>query len=124
LLGRPATKRRRSQSTSSQGEQGCQGEQDVSQGDESSSINDVNIDDLNVDCSFLTVKNKLKLLCLNCCGLNLRLNYTAFGELICQHDCICLQETKTDDTYQINFPEYILKNKKQTKVFTLDIRKS
>jgi hypothetical protein len=29
----------------------CQGEQDVSQGDESNSIYDVNIDDLNVDCS-------------------------------------------------------------------------
>jgi hypothetical protein len=57
-------------------------EQDVSQGDESSSINDVNIDDLNVDCSFLTVQNKLKLLCLNCCGLNLRLNYPEFSELI------------------------------------------
>ena len=45
--------------------QGCPGVQGVSQSDESSSINDVNIYDLNVDCSFLTVQNKLKLLCLN-----------------------------------------------------------
>jgi hypothetical protein len=36
-------------------------------------------------------------LCLNCCGLNLRLYYPEFGELICQHDFICLQETKTDE---------------------------
>ena len=80
-----------------------------------SSINDVNIDDINVDCSFLTVQNNLKLLCLNCCGLNLRLNYTAFGELICQHDFIFLQETKTDDTDQINFPGYIFKTKNRQK---------
>ena len=64
-----------------------------------------------IDCSFLTVQNKLKLLCLNCCDLNLRLNYPEFGELICQHDCICLQETKTDDTDQINFPVYIFETK-------------
>ena len=54
-------------------------------------------------------------MCLNCCGLNLRLNYTAFGELICQHDFICLQETKTDDTDQINFPGYIFKTKNRQK---------
>jgi hypothetical protein len=77
--------------------------------------NNVNIDDLNVDCSFLTVKNKLKLLCLNCCGLNLRLNYPEFGELICQHDVICIQETKTDDTDQNNFPGYIFKAKNRQK---------
>ena len=51
-------------------------------------------------------------MCLNCCGLNLRLNYPEFGELICQHDFICLQETKTDDPDQINFPGYIFKTKK------------
>jgi hypothetical protein len=47
--------------------------------------------------------------------LNLRLNYPEFGELICQHDCICLHETKTDDTDQINFPEYIFKTKNRQK---------
>ena len=90
-------------------------EQDVSQDDESNSINDVNIDDLNVACSILTVHNKLKLLCLNCCRLNLRLNYPEFGELICQYNCICLQETKTDDTDQINFQGYIFKTKNRQK---------
>lgn len=54
-------------------------------------------------------------MCLNCCGLNLRLNYPEFGELICQHDFICLQETKTDDTDQINFPGYIFKTKNRQK---------
>jgi hypothetical protein len=70
-------------------------------GDCLSRSNDANIDDLNVACSILTVHNKLKLLCLNCCRLNLRLNYPEFGELICQYDVICLQETKKDDTDQI-----------------------
>ena len=68
-----------------------------------------------VDCFILSVHNKLKLLCLNCCGLYLRLNYPEFGELICQHDFICLQETKTDDTDQINFPGYIFKTKNRQK---------
>jgi exonuclease III len=54
-------------------------------------------------------------LCLNCCGLNLRLNYTEFGKLICQRDLICLQETKTDDTDQINFPGYIFRTKNRQK---------
>ena len=70
-------------------------------------------------------------MCLNCCGLNLRLNYPEFGELICQHDCICLQETKTDDTDQINFPDIYLKQKTDKSFhrenragLTLDIRKS
>jgi hypothetical protein len=51
-------------------------------------------------------------LCLNCCGLNLRLNYPEFGELICQHDFICLQETKTDDTDQINLKSFSVNTEK------------
>ena len=50
-------------------------------------------------------------MCLNCCRLNLRLNYPEFGKLICQYDVICLQETKTDDTDQIIFRGIYLKQK-------------
>jgi exonuclease III len=41
--------------------------------------------------------------------------YPEFGELIYQHDFICLQETKTDDTDQIYFPGYIFKTKNRQK---------
>ena len=68
-----------------------------------------------VDCFILTVHNKLKLLCLNCCGLYLRLNYPEFGELICQHDFICLQETKLMTLIKLIFRGIYLKQKNRQK---------
>jgi hypothetical protein len=45
---------------------------------------------------------RLNVLCLNCCGLKKKTRYPEFENLVCKHDIICLQETKTDDFDQID----------------------
>jgi hypothetical protein len=48
-------------------------------------------------------------LALNCCGLQNKLQYPEFQELLSANDIICLVESKTDDTDEILLPGYMLK---------------
>ena len=94
-------------------------------------INDNNIDeviDFNVNTTTpfphsklflnnsLEERNVVNILCLNCCGLQKRLNYPEFYELISKYDILCLVESKSDDLDFFNIPGYEVKMKNREKV--------
>lgn len=61
-------------------------------------------DDVNLQYS----GNILKLLSINVCGINRRLNYPEFIELVNRYDLLCFTETKTDDLDTIELDNNVL----------------
>ena len=58
----------------------------------------------------------MKFLFINVCGINRRLKYPEFEELISEHDIIGFVETKTDDYDTIDVDGYIFKMKNRKKI--------
>ena len=77
-------------------------------------LNNPVIENSDTNC-IIENKCKLDILSLNCCGINKRLQYPEFCELLYDHDIICLQETKTDDLDTINLPGFIFHMKNRQK---------
>ena len=64
----------------------------------------------------LEERNVVNILCLNCCGLQKRLNYPEFYELISKYDILCFKESKSDDLDFFDIPGYEVKMKNRKKV--------
>ena len=50
--------------------------------------------------------NQLSFGSVNVCGLKRRLDYPEFVDTVCKYDCLCITETKLDDTDVISVPGY------------------
>ena len=59
---------------------------------------------------------KVRVMCLNCCGIKTRLQYPEFISLIQSNDIMCLVETKTDDIDIIDCPGYKFNMKNRRKI--------
>lgn len=60
-----------------------------------------------VDNLDVKLDRKIKILGLNVCGLNRRLNYPEFSDFISCYDILCFTETKTDDTTPVEHTDFL-----------------
>jgi len=72
-------------------------------------------DSSNIENSVSGSSPCIYILCLNCCGLQKRLNYPEFEILIKLNDIVCFSETKTDDLDKIELESFEFKMKNRGK---------